>query len=117
MAIRKILHAALFVPILIVATQVPSAAGDKGASVCAKPPELIPGSNKEEQKKARQLRAQGMYAISISEGGDVVDVKIIRLSSPGAEEALRALAKSMKFKARPGCGISKITVNYTLAGN
>ena len=117
MPLPKSLQPVFFVIVFALLCSSVSAAGDKGDVTCPKNPELIrsPNPSKEEQR-VRKLRAQGMFAISISEDGDVVDAKVIRPSSPEAVEPLLALAKSMKFKARPGCGISKIMVNYSLAG-
>ena len=118
MTTRPILKAALIVTLGVVAIRVPSVAGAKKESVCTKPPELIPSPkpSKEEQKKAPKLKAQGMVAISISEEGDVVDATVVQSSTPEVADSLLVRAKSLKFKPRPGCGIFKTTVNYTLAG-
>jgi len=115
---RTILKVVVTVTLAAFAIRVPSVASEKKESACTKPPELIPGPkpSKEEEKKARELRAQGTVAISISEEGDVVDASVVRSSSREAADALLARAKSMKFKPRPGCGIFKTAVNYTLAG-
>ncbi len=96
-----------------------SLAGDKKKdSPCGKPPDVVSASQptKEELEKARKLKAQGAVSISISEDGDVVEAKVVGASSQEAANLLLARAKSMKFKARPGCGIFKTSVNFSLAG-
>ena len=117
MPTRTILNGILIVTLVMVAMRAPSLAGEKKQSQCT--PELIPrpALSKEEQKKAREVKAQGMVAISISEEGDVVDAKVVRASSPEAADAILSSAKSMKFKPRPGCGIFKTAINFTLAGH
>lgn len=96
-----------------------SAAADKrDKSPCTKPRELLskPQLSKEDQKKAHQIRAQGMVAISITEEGDVADAKIVRASSADAMGFLLAQARSMRFKPRLGCGVTHTTINFTFSG-
>ena len=93
--------------------------GDKHtASPCDKPREIVsaPQLSKEEQAKARKIRAQGMVDISISEDGDVIEAKVVRASSREAVDLLLAFARSAKFKPRTGCGTTHTAINYTLAG-
>jgi hypothetical protein len=118
MPLRKILKAALMLTLATVAMRVPSGADEMKESACGKQPVLMPGPKptKEEQQKACKLRADGLVAISISEEGDVVNATVVRTLSRDAAEALLTRARSMKFQPRPGCGILKITVNYSLAG-
>lgn len=84
---------------------------------CDKPREIAsaPQLSKEEQSKARKIRAQGMVNISISEDGDVIEAKVVQASSPEAVDVLLAFAKSAKFKPRTGCGTTQGAINYTLA--
>jgi|SRR4051812_2943799 TonB family protein len=114
---RLILKVAVTVVLAAFAIPVPSGASEEKESACTKPPELIPGPkpSKEEEKKARGLRAQGKVAISIDEEGNVVDATVGRSSSRKAADALLAWAKAMKFKPRPGCGVFKTAVNFTLS--
>jgi len=87
---------------------------EKKDSSCGKPPDLVSSPpTKEEQGKARKIRAQGAVAISISEDGEVVEAKVLRASSSKEADFLLAGAKAMKFKPRPGCGTFKTTVNFT----
>jgi len=88
------------------------------ASPCAKPREILsaPQLSKEEQAKARKIRAQGMVDISISEDGDVIEAKVVRASSREAVDLLLSFARSAKFKPRTGCGTTHTAINYTLAG-
>ena len=92
--------------------------GDKHtASPCDKTRELTsaPQLSKEEQAKARKIRAQGMVNISISEDGDVIEAKVVQASSREAVDLLLAFARSAKFKPRTGCGTTHTAVNFTLA--
>jgi hypothetical protein len=93
------------------------AAADK-KSPCDKTPEIAiqPRFSKEDQAKAREIRAQGMVKITISEDGDVVSAQVINATSSQAADLLLAFAKSAKFKSRPGCGNTQSAINYTLAG-
>jgi TonB family protein len=106
--------------VLLAALISPSAiGGDKHTvSPCDKPREIAsaPQLSKEEQAKARKIRAQGMVQISVSEDGDVTDAKVVRASSREAVDLLSAFARSAKFKPRTGCGTTHATINYTLAG-
>jgi TonB family protein len=88
------------------------------ASRCDKPREILsaPQLSKEEQSKARKIRAQGMVDISISEDGDVIEAKVVRASSREAVDLLLSFARSAKFKPRTGCGTTHTAINYTLAG-
>jgi len=93
--------------------------GDKHtASPCDKPRELVsaPQLAKEEQAKARKMRAQGMVDISISEDGGVIEAKVVRASSREAVDLVLSFARSAKFKPRTGCGTTHRAINYTLAG-
>jgi hypothetical protein len=116
MSLQRVLQPLLLLALVSASAMPLAAGGEKKDSPCRKPPEVASGGKptKEEQKKARQLRAQGSVAISISEEGDVVDAEVVRASSQEAGDFLLTWAKAMKFKARPGCGSFKTTVNYTL---
>ena len=105
--------------LLAVFTSSPAIAGDKHKkSPCDKPLEMAsaPQWSKEDQAKARKIRAQGFVNISVNEEGDVVDAKVANSSSPEAVDLLLAFARSAKFKPRPGCGSTHSGINYTLAG-
>jgi hypothetical protein len=70
---------------------------------------------KEQQQKAKKMRAQGSVAIVISEGGDVVEAKAIHASSNEAGKILVDLVEGFKFKPRPGCGPFKTSINFSLS--
>jgi hypothetical protein len=70
---------------------------------------------KEEQERARKIRAQGSIAIVISEDGDVVEAKAIRANSNEAGKILIDMVEGFKFKSRPGCGPFKTDFNFSLA--
>jgi hypothetical protein len=53
-------------------------------------------------------------AIEISEERDVISAKTVDPASGDDADQLAALAKSMKFKPRPGCGVYKTVVFYTI---
>jgi hypothetical protein len=92
--------------------------GAKGRqSPCSKPPELVSRQPlpKDDQDKAKKIRAQGNIAVVISEDGKVSDAKGVHASSDEAGRLLVELAKGMKFKPRPGCGPYKTTVTFNLA--
>jgi outer membrane biosynthesis protein TonB len=94
-------------------------AGEKKKdSPCDKPREMAstPHWSKEDQARARKVRAQGYVNVSIDEQGDVVDAKGATASSREAVDLLLAFARSAKFKPRPGCGTTHSGINYTLAG-
>ena len=101
-------------------TSPPAIAGDKHEnSPCDKPREIAsaPHWSKDDQAKARKIRAQGFVKISINEDGDVVDAKVAQVSSPEAVDLLLAFARSAKFKPRTGCGTTHTAINYTLAAD
>jgi TonB family protein len=87
-------------------------------SPCDKPREITspPQLSKEDQAKARKIRAQGTVEISISEEGDVTESKVVRASSREAVDLLLAFARSAKFRPRTGCGPTHTAINFTLAG-
>src|SRR5215471_6421094 len=62
------------------------------ASPCEKPREMAsaPQWSKEDQAKAKKIRAQGLIEISISEEGDVTEAKVVRASSRDAIDLLLA---------------------------
>jgi hypothetical protein len=86
-------------------------------SPCSKPPDLVSKRPlpKEEQERARKIRAQGSIAIVISEDGDVVEAKAIRANSNEAGKILIDMVEGFKFKSRPGCGPFKTDFNFSLA--
>jgi TonB family protein len=92
-------------------------AAKRDQSPCGKPPDLVSKTPlpKEEQERAKRIRAQGVIAIAISEDGNVVDAKVVRASSTEAGKLLIDVVKGMKFKPRPGCGPFKTVVNFSLA--
>ena len=93
----------------------PTLAGQKKTD-CRKPPEFIPPPkpSKEEKQRQPKTKVQGTVAIEISEDGEVVAAKALRPTSDEAANQLVSLAKSMRFKPRPGCGVFKTEVNYDI---
>jgi hypothetical protein len=83
---------------------------------CSKPPVVIrpPKQSKDEKQKQSKTRVQGSVAIEISEDGDVVSAKAEPPSEGESADQLESIAKAMKFKPRPGCGVFKTVVNYTI---
>jgi hypothetical protein len=110
-------HLLSFFVILLLGS--PASAGKKNNSPCDKPPEIVlqPKLANEQQRKAREIRAQGTVNISISEYGEVIDARVVRASSTDAVDLLLGEARSMKFKPRSGCGATHIVVNFTHAGS
>jgi TonB family protein len=92
-------------------------AAKKQQSPCSQPPQLVSKRPlpKEEQEKAKRIRAQETVAIVISEEGDVVDARVERATSQEAGRLLIDVAKGMKFKPRPACGSFKTSVSFNLA--
>ncbi len=95
---------------------IPSLCSDKKKeSPCDKPPVLIsPPPSKEELKRARKIRAQGLVEFAVSEDGEVTEAKVIRASSQEAADMLLKRTKAMKFQPRPECGTFRTAANYTL---
>ncbi len=89
----------------------------KPPSPCGQPPQLVPGPkvSKEEQRTRYRERVQGVIAVAINEEGEVVEVRVVRASSKEAATLLVNRVKSMKFKPRPGCGVYKTEVSFTLS--
>jgi len=94
----------------------PTLLGQQKKTDCRKPPEIIPPPKPSKEEKQRQPKTtvQGAVAIEISEDGDVVAAKALNPKSNEAANQLVSLAKSMKFKPRPGCGVFKTEVNYAI---
>jgi hypothetical protein len=92
------------------------AQGQQKKTDCRKPPEIIPPPklSKEEKQRQPKTKVQGAVAIEISEDGNVVVAKALHPTSDEAANQLVSLAKSMKFKPRPGCGVFKTEVNYAV---
>ncbi len=84
---------------------------------CSKPPELDSNTKQQKQDKDKKEkpRIQGSVAITIAEDGSVVEAKATKPVSDSTAKKLTDLAKTMKFKARPGCGPFKTVVNFNLA--
>src|SRR5260370_32060835 len=119
-AMLKLLVRFLFGTLVLLAifTSAPAIAGAKHKdSPCDKHREIAsrPQLSKEDQAKARKIRAQGYVNISISEEGDVIDAKVVQASSPEAVDLLLTFAKTAKVKPRQGCGITHGAINHTLA--
>ncbi|HEV2616596.1 MAG TPA: hypothetical protein VGU63_08325 [Candidatus Acidoferrales bacterium] len=81
---------------------------------CSKPPEVIPPPKQPKGKKQSKAKVYGAVVIEISEDGDVVDAKAVHPTSLEVANQLVSLAKSMKFKPRPGCGVFKTVVTYNI---
>ncbi len=89
-------------------------AENKPSSPCGNPPEFVSRRPlpKDQQEKAKKIKPQGSVAIVISEGGEVVDAKIVRTTSDDTGKLMIDLAKGMVFKPRPTCGPVKTVVNF-----
>lgn len=116
MLVRGLFRPSLVLSLAFTLVQVMPAAGQQKKTGCSKPPEFVPPpkQSKEEKQKQPKTKVQGTVAIEISEDGQVVEAKAIRPSSGEAADQLVSLAKSMKFKPRPGCGAFKTVVNYDI---
>jgi len=90
----KLLRLAFIGAVLIATLAAPVIAGDK-KNPCGKPPDLVSGSkpSKAELEQARELRAQGSVAITISEEDDVTEAQVVRASSPEAAPLLLSRAR------------------------
>jgi len=112
----RLLRPTLFLALAFAFIQSTPAVGQQKKTNCTKPPEVLPRpkQSKEDKQKQPKINVRGTVAIEISEDGQVVDAKTIRPSSSEAADQLVSLAKSMKFKPRPGCGVFKIVVNYVI---
>jgi hypothetical protein len=112
---RVIQFVSLVLLAFICFSSVPAQARQK-KNDCGKPPQWIPPPklSKEEKKKQSKTKLQGLVAIEISEEGDVLSAKAVDPSSVDEADRLVALAKTMKFRPRPGCGVYKTQLNYVL---
>jgi len=116
MAMRRIIQSVSFLLLGFSLIQVAPVHARQKKNDCGKPPQLIPPPkpSKEEQKKQPKLKVQGNVAIEISEEGDVISAKAVDPKSADEADQLVALAKAMKFKPRPGCGVYKTVVNCVI---
>jgi len=94
--------------------QKPSTAGVPKRVNCKKPPEFIHPPKPPKGKKQPKTKIRGEVAIEISEEGEVVAAIALHPSSEETAEQLESMAKSMQFKARPGCGVFRTVVNYNI---
>ena len=88
-----------------------AAVGQQKKTDCRKPPQVVPAPKP--PKGAKKPSLQGSVEIEISEEGEVVSAKTIQPSSSPSDQ-LESLAKSIKFKPRPGCGVFKTVVNFSI---
>ena len=114
---RRVLHPTIVLLIGLIFFQAIPTLGQQKKTDCRKPPEVIPPPkpSKEEKQRQAKTKIQGWVAIEISEDGDVVAAKALHPTSDETANQLVSLAKSMKFKPRPGCGVFKTEVNYFIA--
>jgi len=112
--VKTLAHLALVSAVILLSVPTSNCFAAEGK--CPDHPQMLPGSKptKEEQKRQKELRAQGTVSIAISEEGDVVEAKIVRASSKEAATELLKRAQSMKFEPRPGCGVFRTQINFTL---
>ena len=117
MPLRRVLQLMIVLSVGLAFVQATPAPGQQKKTDCRKPPEIIPPPkpSKEEKQRKPKTKIQSWVAIEISEDGDVVAAKALHATSDEAANQLVSLAKSMKFKPRPGCGVFKTEVNYTIA--
>lgn len=82
---------------------------------CGKPPKIVsqPRFPKEDQKKAKKLHVEGNVALTIDEDGNVADANVVTVSPKQGADLLLALAKSIKFAPRPGCGSLKSDMHFS----
>jgi len=73
-----------------------------------------PKTPQEYREKWKKMKVQGKVAIVIDEDGHVSEAKLLEASSKEAADALLATAKTISFKPRPGCGIFKTEMIFTL---
>lgn len=119
MSLRRTFRAVLvltiaFAFIQTMSVQASSEAGQQKKTNCNKPPEFIPPPKQPKGKKQPKTKIRGDVAIEISEDGEVVAAKAVHPSSEEAAKQSESFAKSMKFKARPGCGVFRTVVSYNL---
>jgi hypothetical protein len=92
------------------------ALGQQKKTDCRKPPEYIspPKPSKEEKQRQPKTKVHVTVAMQISEDGNVVVAKALHPNSQDISDQLVSIAKSMKFKPRPGCGVFKLEVDFSV---
>ena len=93
------------------------ARGQRDPKACRKPPTILNQAKTPEEyrEKWKEMRVQGKVAITIDEDGHVSEAKVIQASPKEAADALIATAKTITFKARPGCGTFKTEIVFSLS--
>lgn len=92
-----------------------SFASDQKSAPCKQPPDFV--SMPKPSKEERQMNAQGIVEVVVSEEGDVVEARVVRATSEEAGKLLLERAKAAKFRPRQGCGEFRLPMNFTLAGS
>ncbi|MHB8412035.1 MAG: hypothetical protein ACYDDI_08815 [Candidatus Acidiferrales bacterium] len=116
MSLRKFAWLLMFSSLAFTFVGARPAVGHPKKTNCGNPPEIVrpPKPPKKEKQKQPKVKVQGTVAIEISESGEVVSATPLHPSSREAAAQLVSLAKSMKFKPRPGCSVFKTIVNYNI---
>jgi len=106
----------LWIQLFLVAFGALSTSGQGNQKACRKPPEIAtqPKTPQEYREKWKKVHVQGRVAITIDENGQVSEAKLLEASPKEAADALLATAKTAKFKPRPGCGVFKTEINFTV---
>lgn len=64
-------------------------------------------------QKLKMFKAVGTVTLLVDESGDVIETKIQSVHPEVARSSLTAIAKTVKFRPRRGCGTSQITMVFS----
>lgn len=100
-------HCSFLFPLLVATVLASTVTAQENKKGCGKSLKIVSQSKLPEadEKMARRLHdnGEGKGVITVSEGGEVTQVKVVSASPREAADLSSDLAKSMKFAARPGC--------------
>lgn len=82
-----------------------AAGGQAQGGACEKPPKIVVQPQQSAASaKLKMFKAVGTVVVEIGESGDITEVKVRNVHPEAARDALIAVAKSVKFAPRHGCG-------------
>jgi hypothetical protein len=89
------------------------ACGQQKKSPCDKPPQIASQpSSPDDSAKLKMFKVVGTVILLIDEAGDVIETKIHSVHPEAARDSLIAVAKTVKFKTRPGCGTLQVVMVF-----
>jgi outer membrane biosynthesis protein TonB len=115
MRIERWAHISLLGVFLALSLSTHQTSAQTKSSACGKPPKIIsqPHSSSEDAARLNILKGVGTVAIIIGEDGSVAAAKVLTVSPDAAREPLLAVAKTIRFKPRPGCGTFQSTMIFS----